>query len=190
MKEEIWKDIPEYKGYYQASNLGRIKSLDREISRVRNGKQHRYFRPGRILSPTIEGCGYYQVLITIKGIEHRHKKVHRLVASAFIENPLNKKCVNHKDGNKGNNGLDNLEWVTHGENLVHAHKTGLKKPQQLGKSGILHHLSKRVVSINQLAIMEHGSIRECAKYFKVDSTSIRNWIDSGLVHRGHQFHSL
>lgn len=70
---------------------------------------------------------YYQVMITSDDGERMHKNIHRLVAEAFIPNPLNKPCVNHKDGNKHNNNVDNLEWVTRSENDIHAFRNGLRK---------------------------------------------------------------
>lgn len=185
---EIWKDIPDYDGYYQASNLGRIRSLDRMVTRVRNGVEHSYFKPGRILLPHIEGSGYWQVLICIHGVIKKHKKVHRLVAQAFIPNPENKRCINHKDGNKGNNAVSNIEWNTHSENLKHAHKTGLKRVPQLGKSGHLHHLSKAVLSINDTAIVEHGSIRECARYLRCDTTNVATAVRKGYNCVGHRIY--
>lgn len=186
---EIWKDVPQYNEYYQASDMGRIRSKDRIVIRTRNTRQHCYLKRGKVLSPTIEGSNYWQVLITVPGVR-RHEKVHRLVAFAFMPNPKNKRCVNHKDGNKGNNCISNLEWVTHGENLIHAHKTGLKKPQQLGKSGFLHHRSKPVLSIKDTAIMEHGSIRLCAYYIGVDPGTIKNALLNSYPCKGHRIYEL
>lgn len=115
--EESWKDIKGYEGYYQVSTLGRIKSLERIINE--NGK---YIKPEKILS--IKCCWYAQICFSINGIK-KTKKIHKIVAEAFIDNPNNKKCVNHKDGNKANNNVSNLEWVTHSENTQHAFDNGL-----------------------------------------------------------------
>lgn len=70
----------------------------------------------------VDRCGYHEVILN--GKQYR---VHRLVAEAFIPNPNNLPCVNHKDGNKQNNSVDNLEWVTYSENTIHSFKTGLQK---------------------------------------------------------------
>ena len=121
--EEIWKDIKGYEGYYQVSNLGRIKSLDR----MKNNQYNEYFMSGRILkSSIIKDKGYCRVSLN-NGKGRKSKRVHRLVAEAFIPNLENKPEVNHIDGNKLNNCADNLEWCTNKENIEHSIKTGLRK---------------------------------------------------------------
>ena len=102
--EEIWKDISGYEGLYQISNLGNVKSLNYS----RTGKE-------RILKPGTDKDGY--LLVTLyKNRNKRPFKIHRLVAKAFIPNPDNKSDVNHKDENKTNNCVDNLEWMTRMKN--------------------------------------------------------------------------
>lgn len=113
--EEIWKDIKDYEGYYQVSNLGRVKSLDRYIATVGNPSGKRLIR-GKILNPSKRVMsngedGYYSVTLYKRGIGALFN-VHRLVAETFIPNPNNLPCVNHKDENKHNNMSDNLEWCT------------------------------------------------------------------------------
>lgn len=117
---EIWKDIEGYEGLYQVSNLGRIKSLKRQKS---NGKNLVYIDE-KILTQNITNWGYYRVALYKNGIRKYHR-VHRLVATAFLPNPENKEQVNHIDGNKLNNNLDNLEWSTRIENIHHAKINGL-----------------------------------------------------------------
>lgn len=102
---EKWKQIPNLP--YEISSLGKIRNLQ-----------------GKVLKTYIQNSGYEQIKINYQGL-HIHKSIHRLVAEAFIPNPLNKKYVNHIDGNKLNNTVDNLEWCTNSENLLHARKTGL-----------------------------------------------------------------
>ena len=109
VKEE-WKDIAGYEGLYQISNFGHVKSLHSN---------------GRVLKLHEDKGGYLTVCLFWK-CKYKCCKVHRLVASAFIANPENKPTVNHIDGNKKNNRVDNLEWATHKENIVHANKTGLR----------------------------------------------------------------
>ncbi len=99
MKKEIWKDIVGYEGLYQVSNLGRVKSL---YNYKRNGTN--------ILTPRLKK-GYYTVGLRKNG-KRNWRGVHRLIAQAFIPNPNNYPCVNHKDENKLNNVLENLEWCT------------------------------------------------------------------------------
>lgn len=121
--KEIWEDIPEYTGMYQASNLGRIRSMDRKITQLANGgkTQFTYIKKGRILAQNIQNGGYFVVSISANA-KRKICTVHRLVASAFIENPNNYRDVNHKDGNKKNNNIENLEWVEHSENIKHSYR--------------------------------------------------------------------
>jgi len=120
MKEEIWKDISGYKGFYQVSNEGRIKGLNRIVHGFgswRNGKRIKE----KILKPILKNPGYYRVMLGRKS----EKYIHRLVIEAFIPNAKNKKEINHKDGNKLNNNLNNLEWATPQENNNHSIKNKL-----------------------------------------------------------------
>lgn len=104
--EEIWKDKKDYEGLYQVSNWGRAKSLDRYIK----GKGHSLqFKKGRILKPMKDNNGYLKVRLC-NGEKSKTFNLHRLVAEAFLPNPDNLPQVNHKDENKLNNSVDNLEW--------------------------------------------------------------------------------
>ena len=119
--KEIWKDIEGYEGLYQISNLGNVKSLHR-IANIPNG--HRKVKE-RILKQT-ENRGYRAVIIS-KEKTRKEFSAHRLVAFHFIPNPENKPEVNHIDGNKSNNKVENLEWVTPSENIRHSYAVGLAR---------------------------------------------------------------
>lgn len=125
---EIWKDIAGYEGLYQVSNLGRVKSLERDTKRAR--PQH---IQERILK---QRNGEYLMVYLADAGKYEARLVHRLVAQAFISNPDNKPIVNHIDGNKYNNRADNLEWCTHKENVIHAFVTGLNLPIDERRNGI------------------------------------------------------
>lgn len=122
---EIWKDVVGYEGYYQVSNLGNFRSLDRIIKYKKDGLR---LYPGKslLLEPTKDN--YRRIVLMKEGIKARYM-AHRLVAQAFIPNPNNKPCINHIDGCKYNNIVSNLEWCTASENCQHAINTGLHNPQ-------------------------------------------------------------
>jgi hypothetical protein len=120
---EIWKDIKGYEGLYQISNHGRVKSLDRFII-DKNGVSK--FKKGCVLKQGSYSNGYK--FVQLRPIITQHNwSVHRLVAIHFIDNPLNKQCINHKDCNRTNNHVDNLEWCTHSENTLHSRIHGSAK---------------------------------------------------------------
>jgi hypothetical protein len=104
---KIWKSIPSFPNY-KVSNIGEVI----------NNK-------GKILKPCITSG--YPMVVLCSDVAKKHFYIHRLVAKAFIENPLDKEEVNHKNGVKTDNQSDNLEWVYPNENVNHAYKTGLRK---------------------------------------------------------------
>lgn len=165
----MWKEIPGFDGLYFANENGQIKSADRQRKIVSNGKQFFYTRKGKILNPCLNNNGYYCVSISDKNQKERVYVVHRLVAKTFLENPENKPQINHKDGNKLNNSVENLEWVTAKENIDHAFLTGLNKGSKpwLGKTGSSHNRSIPVIRCdkNGNEIERYDSITEAAKHF-------------------------
>jgi hypothetical protein len=124
MINESWKSITDYEEFYQISNLGRVKSLSRTIINVK-GFVHK--RKERILRNYSVSKGYLAVDLAI-GKKRHCPKVHRLVALEFIPNPNNYPQVNHIDGDKTNNKVNNLEWCTCKYNINHAHKNKLTNP--------------------------------------------------------------
>lgn len=121
MAEEIWKDIPRYEGYYQASSLGRIRSLDRDVFN-KGTKQH---LKGKIRVASPDPDGYLGLLLSKDGV-NKSFRVNRLIALTFIPNPENKPEVNHKDLNKRNNRVENLEWCSRKENERHSRVNSMK----------------------------------------------------------------
>lgn len=163
--EEIWKDIPGYEGYYQVSNMGRVKSLDRVVYRGVN----QYGTPiyqrvySKVLSLHTTGTGYYSIMLHKEGRTRRFL-VHRLVAEAFIANPDGKPEINHKDGNRKNLVATNLEWCNQSENILHA-------------SRILHTLTYHGKAVRCVETGEEfKSIKEAARHYGVADTNLGNAI--------------
>ena len=118
MEQEQWRPIQEFNGEYEVSNLGRVRSMKRYYGVV-----------GRIMPQTIQRTGYYAVTFHMNNKAYC-RKVHRLVIEAFKPNPDSLPCINHIDGNKLNNHIDNLEWCTYQHNMQHAVRTGLTHPHR------------------------------------------------------------
>jgi len=126
MSKEIWKPVPEFEKLYMVSNHGRVKSLDRKTIH-KNGRVH--FYKSRILMA--HAVTYPLVDLFENGIKRRYC-VHDLVTAVFIGPKPKRYTVNHKDGNKLNNHIDNLEYATFRENSIHAIRMGLKKSWNKG----------------------------------------------------------
>lgn len=141
MKVEIWKDIENF-SKYQVSNLGRIKSKCR-YTKVGIKNQDKCYRKEYIVDGFINKKGYKQVTLYDDNGKPKTMRVHKLVALAFIKNEDNLPQINHKDGNKQNNCVDNLEWISNYDNIQHAIKNGLvnqelrkENMRKIGKTGI------------------------------------------------------
>lgn len=160
---EIWKDIVGYKGIYQISDLGRVKSVRRII--IRQGRNA--IISERILTTINNQGGYIHVILSKDGEVKTHL-VHRLVADGFIHNPELKKQVNHKNGIKTDNKAVNLEWATSKENIRHAFDSLNHKV----KSGADNHMSKSVICKYGIEVNEYGSIKIAAEKTGIPRTSI------------------
>jgi len=136
--EEIWRDVVDWEGYYQVSNLGRVKSLSRKVN-GRNNKPNVIIE--RIRKQRINAEGYYSLPLNRFGLV-KTVRVHRLIAEAFLPNPENKTDVNHINSNRADNSLSNLEWATRSENVTHGYVSG-NRTKARGK------LNKLSISVNQ-----------------------------------------
>lgn len=164
MDNEIWKDVKGYEGLYQVSNLGRVKSLDYDGSKKE-----------RIMSPyNVHGYSRVRLFNDKKRVS---TSVHRLVAGAFISNPENKPFVNHIDGNKSNNKIENLEWCNNSENLIHAYRV-LKFKASGGRP------KKRVKNLDTGRVF--SSVKEASVLTGVNRTSIISCCNGRYRTAGHQ----
>ena len=152
----IWRFIKGYENIYQISNNGQVKSL----------------RNNKILAPGKTTSGYDFVLLSVKG-KRENKMIHRLVAETFIPNPNGFKEVNHIDGDKNNNTVDNLEWCTRKDNLKHAVDMGLRRSQC--------NIIREVVVItpgNNIKFFK--SMKDCSNYFGFK----RSWLSRYICKNG------
>jgi len=154
--QEIWKDVSGYEGIYQVSNIGRVKSLQRTFT-LHDGRPQT--KPKRILKQATSHKGYKIVKLCKIGEEHTCQ-VHRLVAEAFIPNPMNLPQVNHKDENKSSNAVENLEWCTNDYNVSYG--TGRLRGIQKRING---KKSKPVLQFNSngISLAEFPSVDEAAR---------------------------
>lgn len=160
---EIYKDIIGYEGIYQISNLGNVKSLKYNKERILNKELSK---------------GYYRFSLCLNN-KTTHFLSHRLVALHFIDNSLNKPCVNHKDGNKLNNSIDNLEWCTHSENENHSYKelkkiNPIRKLSNINILDIRNNVIKGIFPFNKIK----GNVKEYAKKHNVDVKTIHNVLNN------------
>jgi len=165
MEAETWKDVIGYEGIYMASSIGRIKKNSR-IGCFGNLIQEHFRRP------VINGR-YTFINLNKHGVKKQYL-LHRIIAMSFIPNPINKPEVNHIDGNKLNNNIENLEWCTSSENQKHAYKTGLQIGTWIGKTGKMHPVSKGVVklSFDGVEIDRYDSVRDAANSINIDESYI------------------
>ena len=159
-----WKKVPNYN--YEVSNFGE----------VRNAKTKKILKQG------LGTSDYYRVSFSLgcKGTP-KIMFVHRLIAMAFIQNPENKPVVNHIDGNKLNNSISNLEWVTYKENTEHAIRIGLIDSKLLNNQAI-GATSKSVSVLNTMTLEEviYPSISECARTIGVPITTLSRWVNENV----------
>lgn len=156
MEKEIWKDIPNFEGLYQVSNQGRVKSLARYV----NHGSRQIFVKERILKTRKNKNGYLAVYPCKNG-KYKPMDIHRIVGVVFIDNPCGYGDINHKDGNKQNNFVENLEWCTRSSNIKHAY-------DKLGH----RHWKRKVICIE--TGVEYESSVDAAKKLGINASGIRN----------------
>lgn len=163
---EIWKDVKGYEGLYQISNFGKVKSLERS---VKFGHSKRIVEE-TLLHPTDNGNGYKIVGLRKNG-KRKNFYIHRLIAEAFIPNPLNLKYINHIDFNRSNNSVGNLEWCTQKDN-VNCSRERMRKP---------HKSSATTSTGHKYIYLRNGRYRVCVPRY---SERCFDTIEKALEYRG------
>lgn len=176
--EEVWKDIKDYEGLYQVSNLGRVKSLKRKVYA---GRGRMRWQCEKILSNNKTNGNGYKIVSLSKDNKGQNKYIHRLVAEAFILNPNNYKYINHKDENKGNNYVDNLEFCTAQYNIRYNDLNIRNSKKMINNPKI----SKKIYQLddNDNIIRIFPSISEASRQLNVSNQAISDCL------RGKQKHS-
>lgn len=170
-KEEVWKDVVGFEGFYQTSSFSNVRSLDRVSTTKKGVVKH---TKGKNLSLTVKSNKYLSVMFSVNSKVKRFH-VHRLSATAFIPNPENKPDVNHKDTNKQNNNILNLEWCTKLENMKHASENGLTTQGEKSISAKL--TSEKVLAIRRLYLINPNFNKtEIAKKLNIADSTVHKII--------------
>lgn len=164
---ETWHDIKKYEGYFQISNKGRFRSLY-YWNQHGLGKRE---TPLIIKQVVCKNPGYFTVGVGFKGLQNKKRLyVHKVIAEIFIPNPNNLRCVNHKNGVKTDNRIENLEWCSHKENTAHAIKIGLM-PKIIGQQ-------QSNVKLTDSQVLEifktKGTYVEVAKKYNIHPNSVKS----------------
>lgn len=168
MNQEVWKDIEGYEGFYQINCIGEIKRLSGYI--VNSNGIKKKWKEKIIKNQNV--LGYCSFNPCANGIQKTFR-IHRLVAKAFIPNPGNKPQINHKNGIKTDNRIENLEWCNASENAKHSYKFGFNKPMIGEKNGMAKLNDKKVRVIFHLKnIIPKMCQKEIAKIFKISQSNV------------------
>lgn len=174
MQEEIWKDITGFEELYQVSNLGKVRSKERKI--FNNGSKKYNILKSKMKKQRINNWGYSYVMFS-KGSKPFGKLVHRLVADAFIDNKENLPQVNHKDGNKQNNNVENLEWCSIKDNILHARFVLGNRPERFEP--------KRFFCVELQKWFNSGN--EIRETFGITATNFNRIINTNRICAGYHF---
>jgi len=175
LENEFWKPVEGYFGLYEVSNFSRIKSLKRWI----NNRYSGFWKDEMIITPSIHSTGYECVCLSKNGVG-KNLRFHRIVAKAFLPNPENKPEVNHKNGNRTDNNLNNLEWCTSSYNQKHAYEKLGKKSWIEGIDSSKVPASKKIVCDNFGMIFTSG--KEAADAFGFHRSDLPKYCKGKLKH--------
>lgn len=174
---EIWKPIKGYEGYYEASNLGNIRSVDRVILSTANilHTEHKQLRRGRVLKQGNGRKGYKIVVLQRDG-KKRTMYTHRIIAMTFVENPYNKPCIDHVNGVCTDNRAENLRWCTQKENINNPN-TVYKNLDTLKQNALTNCKAKTILQLDKDTLEVIQEISPKSSYFK-DMGFVRAYITS------------
>lgn len=176
--EEIWKPIKDFENIYEVSNTGRVRRVSGNVANSTHSTRRIEIHDKK-LSVNVLRHGYLQCHLFKSNKDHL-RNVHRLVAEAFIPNPLGLPEVNHIDGNKANNNVSNLEWCTHASNIAHAWNNSLATS---------NHRKQKIRCIETGMI--YNSIKECADAMGINKDCISFHLKGKLRHAGnHTFEKM
>lgn len=172
-QNEIWKPLIGYEDDYEVSDMGRVRSITKVFECFSKRGNHKHYRTkyGRILKPSIQNSGYEVVWLSKNG-KVKAMTVHRLIAQTFLTNKFNYYCVNHKNGNKCDNRLENLEWCTSGENLKHAYD----------KLNRVHRKGTKIICIELNKSFEN--IKSASEELDINKNAISNVLAGRAKHAG------
>lgn len=170
MIEEVWKPILGYEDYYEVSNLGRVR---------RSVCNNPHYNSSGLLKPSIRN-GYYHVVLCVNNI-HKSFNIHRLVASSFIPNPNNLPYVNHKDENKLNNNVENLEWCSAKYNTIYG--SSIERRKRTRKKNHSGYKSVIITDLSGNLIKRFETITECSKYLGTHRSNIAKIIKNNKIYK-------
>lgn len=167
----MWKVISNTKGFYEVSDEGEVRSIERLVNYKHGGKPRLW--PQKIIKGWIAHNGYKELDLKIEGIKRR-VILHRMVSEAFIPNPKRLDYVNHKDGNKLNNNATNLEWCTNSENVIHSFNIG----RHSGK-GATHYKAKPITDGTNI----FGTHQEAGEFYSVSKKVIYDMVSGRTTNK-------